>query len=395
MRIISLILMLSFSDNGIASSYRRLGKLYKDTQVHTIDNYPTIRTQDGVGICYAVTVTQLLNYQYCKQNKLNCKEAKNQISLLDVTAYSEYYAKTISEGGYPHSLLRSLKQQTDSIFKEQCLPFELLSHKDGEKDKAQGQGYKSLREIYDKHPRYLSPEEQMCHAKTIKSILSIEKDIEAILNAFQATSVAQFVYEVAVKDECLDEQQKIDLPDFHTGVYPSFSDQEEATPESLLGKVEKLVLNDIPVGISFCTNSSEECGAHAVSINGIKEVCNKDDCRIMLKLHNSYGQSWQNFYNGGWVDGENLMRSALQYNKKNLLTWISEYKSEKDIPEKTLKRSRPKKSSHNPTIDINTEESDTFPDGIDPKRSPVFKCDGNYFGGWKPNSNCKFMMYSR
>lgn len=399
MKSISLLIALTFCNSAMATAYKKLSKDYVDAQVHEIENFPLVRTQDGVGICYAATATQLLNYQYCKQNELDCSVLENQLSMLDVAAHSEWYTKSIPIGGIPYTLLRVLKDQARTLYKESCLPFELLAHKEGDFDKAQGKAYRRLEEIFNKRPKYLSMEQQMCHAKTIKSFMPIEKDLQAIINAFQANSVAQFVYEVAVRDECLDEQQKVEVPKFKPGTYPPYTNNKEVAPKSLLGKVEKLVLNDIPVGLSFCTHKrggfSDYCGAHAATIVGVKESCNKNDCRILVKVHNSYGQSWQDFNNDGWVDGITLMERAIDYNDKGLLTWISQYANEGEIPKKRLKRSRKEIKLNNENFALENKETETYPENLDPSKRPMFRCDGNYFGQWKPDSNCKFMMYTK
>ncbi|MCO4756052.1 MAG: hypothetical protein KC478_16340, partial [Bacteriovoracaceae bacterium] len=237
MKITNLILSFTISLPTMAGGYLKLGKEYVDKEVHEIKNFPTIRTQDGVGICYSASATQLLNYEYCKQNKLDCSLPENQLSLLDVTARYEYMTKSISIGGSPFTLLRNLKDHTRTLYKEQCLPFELLAHKDAERDEnAQGEAYEVLEQIYNQHPRYLSDEQKTCHAKTIKSILPLEKDLAAIMDAYHSNSIAQFVYEVAVRDECADAQQKVKVPTYNPGIYPSHSNRYEIDASKLLSK---------------------------------------------------------------------------------------------------------------------------------------------------------------
>ena len=401
------LLFLSAYSIAFGSAYVLPGPGFKEKAAHEIQNFPPVRSQDGVGLCYAFSSTALLNYEYCKQNGLDCKDPKNQLSVLDVSAHYKYFEKAISIGGIPGDLLSNLKAQSlMGLYTEECLPFELLAHKDADnRHAAQMEAIRELKRIFNMQPRRLDDDRKACLAREIQGILPIQKDVGEIMDAYYANSPEQFIYQVAVKDECKDERKRVKAPNFHVGQYPRRSEASQANAESTLAKIEKLVLNDIPVSLSICSSeffspgNPQSCGPHALTVTGVKESCLQNNCVTLLKVHNSYGQIWQERNNDGWVEADSLIRRARAYHPDRYMTWISEYENESQIPDKKLKREQSAKkvpaSSNSQWGGPSKVSQDAMPADIDPKRGPIFRCDGNYFGDWVPDQNCKFMNYSR
>ena len=58
---------------------------------------------------------------------------------------------------------------------------------------------------------------------------------------------------------------------------------------------------------------TDGCGTHEIIISGFKKTCTSSGkCIDQLKVHNSWGQSWQNQYtNSGWINADNLVNSFL------------------------------------------------------------------------------------
>ncbi|MCO4754432.1 MAG: hypothetical protein KC478_08105, partial [Bacteriovoracaceae bacterium] len=150
-----------------------------------------------------------------------------------------------------------------------------------------------------------------------------------------------------------------------------------------------LVLNNVPVSLSFCSSDyfikgrPNTCAPHAVTIVGIKESCNAQSCKILFKVQNSYGQEWQDRNNDGWVEAMPLIKRARAYRTAGYMTWVTN--DNKKLPNKKLART---------TLDQLTPNADRFPGNIDINRGPIFKCD-TYYGDWKPNRGCSFVKYRR
>jgi hypothetical protein len=80
---------------------------------------------------------------------------------------------------------------------------------------------------------------------------------------------------------------------------------------------------DLKPGTSTCISS------HAVVIGGIKSTppggapgTTKGGCNFSLKVLNSWGASWQNQHNGGWVNGCEFLTRAYQLPNGAKLNWI-------------------------------------------------------------------------
>lgn len=430
MKIASLALfVMSFSAMAFQPTYVQPSSGLSEKAGHEILNFPSIRSQDGVGLCYAFSAAQLLNHHYCAEKGLDCSKEENQLSVLEVSAYYEYYTRSIAEGGRAGDILSNFSaKRKNGLYTEKCLPFEKLAHQSPSiRGDRQGEAYRKLRGIFAMEPAKLDYEQQLCHAREIKEILPLSKDLDGIIEAYNSHTIEQFVYNVTAKDECLEQGGKVDIPQYHTQSYPPRG--TKPTVKDTIEHLEKVLLNDIPVSMSICSYDSCDpsdpascgvienncasndfrcqkytvaegrCGGHAITITGIKEVCGSRGCKTLLKVHNSYGQSWQDQNNDGWLEAEPLIEKALVRLPVSykFLDYISEYKKDSEIPAKSLQRTRPipKRPAYVRPAP-RSGGSDSMPSDIDRTRGPVFKCDGNYRGDkWLPGKNCELMFYTR
>lgn len=378
---------------------------FRDREGHEIQNFPLVRTQDGVGLCYAFSATQVLNHYVCKRKNLDCSNAENQLSVLEVGSYYDYSFRVVDEGGDPATVLSNLRsKRVSALNSEACLPFEKLAHQDPSNEgNKQGAAYEELKSIYSGlKPGTVSYEDKVCKARRIKEILPLSKNLSQIMQTFEAYSLEEFVYQVAVKDEC-SSRQKLEIPPYHVHKYPKRG--SNPTYKENIRQLEKLLLNDIPVTLSFCASDfytpgqelkpggQDSCEGHAVTIAGIKEVCSFSECKTLLKVHNSYGQSWQDHNNDGWLEARPLLDRTGPYKAQGFLSYVTGHGNENLIPMKKLKRSEPIASRANGNAE--RDENDAMPGHIDRERNPIFKCDGGYFGDkWLPGKNCRLFRYS-
>lgn len=360
---------------------------------HEISNFPTVRTQDGTPLCYAFSATQLLNYQYCKKNDLDCSHPANQMSVLDVAKHHEF-TPTLREGGFPEEILSRIKGY--GVHSERCLPFERLAHQNPQKkgDKY-GEAYDELAAIYGK-ARGAAYATKACYAKRVQNILPFSKDTHEIVRLLdQSYGYEEFIYNAAVKDTACRQSRKMRVGGYHVYTFPEKRSGKNPSREEYLEQFEKLLLNDIPVSMKICsedaynpdTDSSGElgtndnCGGHAITVTGIKEVCNFKGCDTLLKVQNSYGQTWQDNYNDGWLEAGPLIKRAKTFEDQGSLVYITRYPKEKLIPQKKLDRM---------TGGAGASGQNNGNSGSNSSSATMYMCDGALFIDKPiPGKNCR------
>ena len=109
-------------------------------------------------------------------------------------------------------------------------------------------------------------------------------------------------------------------------VFPAVG--SSATKQQLKNKIAEVVKNGYPVGLnSLCVDKSAKdgCGAHELVVSGFKKTCNAaGKCIDQLKVHNSWGQGWQDQYtNNGWVNADDLLnRYEAETITKQAIVWL-------------------------------------------------------------------------
>lgn len=379
-------------------AYQTISNKFKTTSVHEIKNMPPIRSQDGLGLCYGFSSTTLLNHLYCQENALDCSKMQNALSSLDVSSFYQYRQRQVNIGGYPAAILSNIKYEKQTrqttIKKESCLPYDRLANRLS-KDPltAQSSAYDKLNIIYNKRNKSDFENLKTCYAKQINDILPIGKSLDDIIKAFEALSFEEFLYDL-VDADCGEENQ-VKVPEYNIGSMQARRDK--LTKQSVLKKLETLLLNDIPVGLNFCAGAafdpkdSDSCSGHAIVLSGIKEVCDsKNNCQTLLKVHNSYGQGWQNVHDNGWVLADNLIERSIKQDFTNSLIWISKYKSDNEIPHRTLSRKIP--IDQLPAKNVQSGP----PKEIDQSRGPIYRCSGGKITTkWIEGRDCVLDQYMR
>jgi hypothetical protein len=137
----------------------------------------------------------------------------------------------------------------------------------------------------------------------------------------------EFLYKSLLPAQCLEENKMASIPEFKSKSYPGYN--EKVNANAVAKKVESLLLSNIPVEISICTQKDFEgkCTAdmaHSIALFGIKKVCSSKNnvCRTMVKVKNSYGNTWQQQNNNGWVDLKSLADSSFDLVQNNNISWI-------------------------------------------------------------------------
>jgi hypothetical protein len=323
----------------IDRSYTNSGTVYE------VDNLTPVKSQDGIGLCYGFSATTLLENFRCRELNLNCSNPHEILSSLDVTSY--YGRNRLDEGGNPSVILNNIAASNRKIAREECAKFSTLvyqmndSHNNPITDERRGWIF-----LTQKWNEYKGLDQKVkrndcvsCLAQSIKSALvNIQTPADQIQKAFlDAHTLEEFIYMTVLPTQCLNDSKTAELPPFEAKSYPGYKDI--LTEESLTKKIESLLMSNIPLEMSICGDPRKPCPTdfgHSVAVVGLKEVCKgSGDCKKVVKLKNSYGMSWQQQNNDGWVDLQTLVESSLATAKNYNINWIQKpgYK----LVEKSLK----------------------------------------------------------
>ena len=319
-----------------------------------------IKSQDGIGLCYGFSATSLLEHYRCKELKLDCNNLNEQLSSIDVT--SHYRRKALVEGGDTFAIFSNIENGKDvKIAREECVKFSNLvyqvnvSSSSYIKDEKNGWNF-----LIKKWNEYKGPGKDNTRNDCVNCLVeSIQKELtnlptpaEQLKDAFYtARSLEDFLYKSILPAKCLDPSKMATIPKFKSNNFPTY--KETLSAENLSKKIQSLLLSDVPVEMAICTQPAgdgkcAEGNGHSIALFGIKEVCRGSDCKVMVQVKNSYGMSWQNQNDNGWLDLNTLVASSLIMTQYRNISWIE--KPGFVLTEKTLRNySKPTPSTSTPS----------------------------------------------
>lgn len=307
-------------------SYRQRGESIEITPM------TPVKSQDGIGLCYGFTATSLLENYRCREMNLDCNDPKEILSSLDVTSY--YQRERLVEGGQTYRILSNLESGKKKVAREECARFSTLVHQVSVSQnsyiKDEKRGWNFLTKKWNEYRGLAGTKRNdcvSCLADEIKSTLvNITTPTEQLKKAFEeARSLEEFLYKSILPVHCLEESKMAAIPPFVTKSFPTYKDK--LTDEALAQKIETVLRNNIPLEMGICTSGTNPCqndSGHSITLFGIKEMCNgqSDQCRKVVKIKNSYGMSWQNNTDDGWVDLAALTEASRALGPHNNITWI-------------------------------------------------------------------------
>lgn len=387
MKIIYFIVVFNlylFQAKAYEYPYKKWDDSYTDSTVPVeISDSTPIKSQDGIGLCYAFSVTSLLENYRCRELHLDCSDPKEFLSPLDVSSY--YQNKSLVEGGEPIKILSNIQRSKRKIAKEECVQFSALVHQmTDDKNltyKNEKIGWSFLVQKWNEYKsvgvKVKSNDCVECLALEIKNALpNIQTPMRQLENAFtNAHTQEEFLYKSLLPVQCLEEENMIDIPSFVAKSYPGNDTKADAS--SLSKKVESLLLSNTPLEMSICTAKTfdgkcQKDKGHSIALFGIKQVCNttKSDCKSVVKIKNSYGNQWQLQNNDGWVDLQTLVESSFVFESGNKISWIE--KPGFVLTEKSLsKNSTQSKTSFNDNTPTKPSEYKGY--------TGMWKCPGAKF----------------
>lgn len=340
---------------------------------------PPVQSQDSLGLCYSYSAGALLDAANCKTGKKDCRSLspKESFSRLDLAKYGNevpddyqsrsQYKSGIADGGSAINILNNIIHRDALTVNEDCASLDKTLSSFGDNEKlweAQEKAWAKLKSTYS---TYKSKEKVCATCATdffatavddIRQDFNLKASNTEILKAFSQDSYERFLDQMMIPPSCVKKANMVNLigndhldlqvfPEVNGGFsnYDIFvqkikevlSGQTPVLLEGLclesnfnLANKQQLIKNNLEKArkSKSVAPSQGTCTAgHSVVITGYRKICKKNnptDCRIALKVHNSWGQGWQQANNDGWVDGKTLLdRTSYQ---EQSLAWLKDTK---------------------------------------------------------------------
>ncbi|MCM2324161.1 MAG: hypothetical protein NDJ90_12950 [Oligoflexia bacterium] len=294
-------------------------RIFKDKVVE-LKNLPPVRDQDGVNACGIFSTASLLEFHRCRVKRIPCRNTKvdERISALQLASLDEAAGSPgIHEKVGPREILETIAKNRTRLVPEKCAPFDQLLatiRLDGEEVKLdQVRGMNVLRDLYQDSRSNHSCE--ACVQKLQTTLANqfgavgkqLQADLPRLAEALRQASFEEFAYRLLIPPHCL---AKAEPP-------PPF--ERHSYPATVNDKADKKVFRDILVGnlkrglaseATLCVqpDKTKGCGlSHSVLVVGSREMCGLKGCRLSFKIQNSWGKTWQEKNEDGWIDGEWLL----------------------------------------------------------------------------------------
>ncbi len=375
-------IVLIFSSNvfsqEIFTPYKIVSNSYKTVQGSEkfIEHMPRIRSQDTLGLCCSFSNATLLQKYYCDDVGIqNCSDVSmdETISPVAITGFREpvksqkdpqtgkydkqdkkTFAHTFlssdgTEEGCNATVLLDHASIQHTYCPESFFPFDqfvgMNNFSNLDRKSAQDEMGKlangkisELQKTFNKYKTEAKAVESCteCLAE-IKKIIPINGRDDFLQRAFKKNSFQEFLHEALFKS--CDKKVKLTTPTMDyfpktdlTGKENEFtSNKNHPLKIQIMNQIKKVVNENVPLQMSFCINRKDrDCtGVHVAVISGYKKVCNENNqCADMIKIQNSYGKTWQEMHNDGWVLADDMLNATWGSSKKNmigpgLLSWVS------------------------------------------------------------------------
>ena len=311
--------------------------------------------QDTLGICYAYAASTMLTAENCralgnhKCDQLKQNEIFSPLGLSPsgrVESEGEKGKDKSSDvlddlaGGNITNALSSVVTYGGAP-SEECLSLDrILSNVGGAKEATQLQMdlWLKLRGLYDKSKK-IPKDCASCTADfyaTAKGEIEKNFDLkvsnESLLKAFAEKTYSEFFDHLFMPGSCrrmgtrveLESSGKVDVD-----LYPNTNGNYKDT----LNKIKDILNSGRPVGINdLCLDKIptrlDTCKQpHGVVIAGYRRVCQRTsttNCRDVIRVVNSWGESWQQQNDNGWVDAKVLLDTT--FYARGTLTWLKDRK---------------------------------------------------------------------
>lgn len=324
---------------------------------------PPVRNQRGFGICATFTAKALLDNFICKKDNLDCATMSDDkaVSVLDLLhngidvdeksrmPVAEQLANLDFEKGSNAILTINtwMTKMGRRITNESCAPFEKIVFKGKEKEadeiaaeiaalKTLKATHANFQEEYAKCQNKKSA--SMCDEEmkpkivpAARKIFNFQTSDDEIFGAFQEYHLEKFQDQIFIPRRCVDQKQRIRMmPSVEFHLFAN-DDKSKTTYDDFIAEL-KVAFADSQqalVGVNkYCADLKRPAKVadckfnHSVALSGYRKVCAPSgECYDSVRVLNSWGKTWQDQYDGGWVMAKDFYSrtSAEQF----MIFWLS------------------------------------------------------------------------
>lgn len=280
-----------------------------------VSNLPPVRDQGSYGLCYAHSGILLLDHLRCSTSPSPDACYAEPGSVLHLAKFQSSETK-IEVGGHTGQVLTNFLG-TKKLATEKCAEYDDWKNLDQHYQEERRQLPVSQRDLPEMDYFYYiskrlkqnaGKEELSCWAREIvdAGVNQNISDVMAVLEKGRNMNWKELRYHILVPKSCL--AKTLSYPDYTVHSYPSYSEQKSF--KGFRDFIFRALSLGVPVEASF---KAEENGYHSSTITGQRHVCDKSKCELQYRIQNSYGKSWQEYNDDGWVNAENLVNLMGEY----------------------------------------------------------------------------------
>ena len=300
-------------------------KFDRVTENVEVPNMPPVRSQDALGVCGPFTATTLAQHHLCQKNGWDCQNLRPEQQISDAGMALAFYDNDTKKREFTEAVNWTWaidSAQTAPLITNKCAPFDQIVNQSSDPfetarlqqemwDRIERARREVNKELYENECgecgrsiaiAAMANEEKLGSLK-LKQKVELEK-----LRAFTLETKSQAVQQLLVPEEChtKDTLPKIEFPQRVT--FPekevSYAESVRQAKEWFKTKRSPLTLNTaFPIKCSAGDPPHKCQSNHQFAIAGYRKACAPDgECVEMFKVHNSWGQKWQDMNNDGWLD---------------------------------------------------------------------------------------------
>lgn len=314
-------------------------KFDRVTENVEVPNMPPVRSQDALGVCGPFTATTLAQHHLCQKNGWDCQNLRPEQQISDagmsLASYDSDEKERIFSQAVDWSQAISSAQKAPLITNK-CAPFDQIVNQSDDPfeatrlqqemwDRVESARRAVNKELYENECgecgrsiaiAAMANEEKLGSLK-LKQGVELEK-----LRAFTRETKERAVQQLLIPEECY---TKDTLPQTQFPKRVSFPKDNVSSTEIIRQAKEWFKNKKSP--LAFNVSFPKECNPgdpahkcksyHQFAIAGYRKACAPDgECVEMFKVHNSWGQKWQDMNNDGWLDIKQMFGVAAKEKSK-------------------------------------------------------------------------------
>lgn len=340
------------------------GKKYNDPDQFTLvagtessidpKKLPKIRTQDGMPLCQTFCPTVLAEHKMCEEKKVkDCSNLpdEDRISPISTLMYrdtdkpgEETVIGNIASSGrkQPYQVMNTITSAPapQYFYSESCLPFDIFVKKFKENELLLSTEIETLKKLYISAKLQTEASVEGCQdclklKDKFDLFLPNAVSIDEVVTSLKIKDFNSFMHTIMLKYQKVKNPKKCKTIKFEKDLlaehFPGPFDPV-TTMDGLFNEINNVLAKKKPLILSpICAARLEKdnsCDYHCIVLTGKKRVKDKKTGEEvdLLKIHNSWGDGWQESNNDGWVPVSKLKSMMTTYDDQNANNTVSDRK---------------------------------------------------------------------